>query len=123
MLGLDRVDKELVCKDCHCEFVFTAEEQEDFAREGRHHAPSRCPSCREARKARQEAAGTVTLAQNGRRDALGARQRVWRSPRVAIVCASCGRSAEVPFIPREDRPVYCSECYAKLRAQRLGATG
>jgi CxxC-x17-CxxC domain-containing protein len=27
------------------------------------------------------------------------------------ICASCGREAQVPFQPREDRPVYCSDCY------------
>jgi CxxC-x17-CxxC domain-containing protein len=26
-------------------------------------------------------------------------------------CASCGNPAQVPFQPREDRPVYCSDCY------------
>ncbi len=121
MLGLDDVDQTLTCKDCGSEFVFTAREREDFARQGRNHAPSRCPGCRAARRARQEAAGTVGLAVNGRRDALGMRRQGWKSPRATIVCATCGRSAEVPFIPRDDRPVYCSECYAKVRDQRPGA--
>ena len=31
------------------------------------------------------------------------------------VCASCGKACKVPFQPREDRPVYCSECFAKMR--------
>lgn len=119
MLSLDRVGQTFVCKDCNREFIFTVQEREDFARESRFHAPSRCPSCRAARRARQESAGTVGLDQNGRRDAFGTRQRAWRSPRVVTVCASCGRSAEVPFVPREDRPVYCSDCYSKLREQRL----
>ncbi|MBR6707213.1 MAG: zinc-binding protein, partial [Clostridia bacterium] len=26
--------------------------------------------------------------------------------------AECGQPTKVPFQPREDRPVYCSECYA-----------
>ena len=29
------------------------------------------------------------------------------------VCAGCGGEAKVPFQPRDDRPVYCSECFAK----------
>jgi len=33
------------------------------------------------------------------------------------VCADCGTSCEVPFQPREDRPVYCKECFAKRKAQ------
>ncbi|MBN2015308.1 hypothetical protein JW766_00555 [Candidatus Dojkabacteria bacterium] len=27
------------------------------------------------------------------------------------ICAECGRSCEVPFKPRGDKPVYCSECF------------
>ena len=26
-------------------------------------------------------------------------------------CASCGKNAKVPFQPRGDRPVYCSDCF------------
>jgi len=31
------------------------------------------------------------------------------------VCAGCGKEARVPFKPREDRPVYCSDCFAKMK--------
>ena len=30
-------------------------------------------------------------------------------------CADCGVMTEVPFVPRGDRPVYCSSCYNKIR--------
>ncbi|MBQ1771968.1 MAG: zinc-binding protein, partial [Clostridia bacterium] len=29
------------------------------------------------------------------------------------VCAECGKPTKVPFQPRNDRPVYCSECFQK----------
>ncbi|MEG2596357.1 MAG: CxxC-x17-CxxC domain-containing protein, partial [Ruthenibacterium sp.] len=29
------------------------------------------------------------------------------------VCASCGKNCKVPFEPRNDRPVYCSDCFSK----------
>ena len=32
-------------------------------------------------------------------------------------CAACGGVAEVPFVPRDDRPVYCMECFEKMREQ------
>ncbi len=32
-------------------------------------------------------------------------------------CAACGGEAKVPFEPKSDRPVYCSECFAKMREQ------
>ena len=31
------------------------------------------------------------------------------------VCASCGKACKVPFQPREDRPVYCSDCFARIK--------
>ncbi|MBU9888350.1 MAG: DNA-directed RNA polymerase [Candidatus Omnitrophica bacterium] len=30
-------------------------------------------------------------------------------------CADCKKECEVPFKPREDRPVYCNECFAKRK--------
>ena len=30
--------------------------------------------------------------------------------------ATCGREAKVPFQPKTDRPVFCSECFAAKRA-------
>ena len=44
-------DKTLVCKECGNEFVFTAGEQEFYAEKGFMNEPSRCKSCRDARKA------------------------------------------------------------------------
>ena len=31
------------------------------------------------------------------------------------VCAQCGKETEVPFEPRSGRPVYCSDCYRKVK--------
>ena len=33
----------------------------------------------------------------------------------AAICANCGKPTQVPFLPREDRPVYCSECFAAMQ--------
>ena len=30
-------------------------------------------------------------------------------------CADCGKDSEVPFEPKEGRPVYCKECLPKHR--------
>ncbi|MCJ7760552.1 DNA-directed RNA polymerase [Candidatus Bathyarchaeota archaeon] len=32
-----------------------------------------------------------------------------------ISCADCGKEAEVPFEPKEGRPVYCRDCLQKHR--------
>ncbi|MGI6255022.1 MAG: zinc-ribbon domain containing protein [Acutalibacter sp.] len=89
-------DKTLVCKECGKEFVFTAGEQEFYAEKGFQHEPQRCRECRQARK-------------NG-----GQPQREMYTG----VCAACGKEARVPFQPSEDRPVYCSDCYARMREER-----
>ena len=89
-------DKTLVCKECGKEFVFTAGEQEFYAGKGVQNEPQRGRDCRQARK------------NNGQP------QREMYTG----VCAACGKEARVPFQPREDRPVYCSDCYASMRQER-----
>ena len=34
---------------------------------------------------------------------------------IYAVCAACGKACKVPFQPREDRPVYCSDCFARMK--------
>ncbi len=31
------------------------------------------------------------------------------------VCSECKKECEVPFKPREDRPIYCKDCYSKRK--------
>ena len=88
-------DKTLVCKECGAEFVFTAGEQEFFAEKGLQNEPQRCKDCRKARK-----------------DASKAPKELHET-----VCAECGEVAKVPFVPSNDRPVFCSECFAKKKNQ------
>ncbi|MDR1240920.1 MAG: zinc-ribbon domain containing protein [Oscillospiraceae bacterium] len=88
-------DKVLVCKDCGSEFVFTVGEQEFYAEKGFENEPQRCKSCRDSRKNSSRSEREMFVAE----------------------CASCGGKARVPFRPREDRPVYCSECFARIRGE------
>ena len=85
-------DKTLICKDCGNEFIFSAVEQEFYAEKGFVNEPQRCKECRFARKAAAKAPREMHDA----------------------ICASCGASCKVPFQPKDDRPVYCSECFAKM---------
>ena len=100
-------DRTLTCRDCGQEFVFTASEQEFFAQRGFMNDPSRCPECRAARKARQGATGGSGSYSTG--------YSTQRREMFPAVCAQCGKDTMVPFQPRGDRPVYCSECYAAQR--------
>lgn len=84
-------DKTLTCKDCGQSFTFTAGEQEFYQQKGFQNEPQRCPTCRAANKAQRR----------------GARQMH------RVTCAACGKETEVPFKPTGERPVYCSDCFAK----------
>ena len=95
-------DKSLQCADCGQEFTFTAGEQEFYASRGLQNEPRRCPDCRRARK-------TERRGDSG----FGSRRQMFPA-----ICAECGKDTEVPFEPREDRPVYCSDCYSRIRLNR-----
>jgi CxxC-x17-CxxC domain-containing protein len=32
-----------------------------------------------------------------------------------VICAACGQAAEVDFAPVADKPVYCKDCYHKIK--------
>ena len=88
-------DKTLTCRECGQEFTFTASEQAFYAEKGFQNEPQRCKTCRDNRKAAQKPAREMFDA----------------------TCAACGAECKVPFRPREDRPVYCSDCFAKMKAE------
>jgi CxxC-x17-CxxC domain-containing protein len=93
-------DQNLTCNDCGKQFTFTESEQEFYRSKG-FSTPGRCPSCRAARKAARESGGSYS----GGSSYGGERQMY------PAVCAQCGKDTQVPFSPRGDRPVYCSDCY------------
>ncbi len=97
-------ERTLQCLECGADFVFSAEEQELFASRGYTNDPKRCSSCRQARKAQRY--GNDGYEYRPRRQLFQA------------VCAQCGKDCEVPFQPREGRPVYCSDCYTAIRTNR-----
>lgn len=82
-------DKKIICMDCGTEFVFTAGEQEFYAKKGFIDEPKRCKNCIKARKDRRKIKHTVT-------------------------CSICGCEEQVSFEPKEGTPVYCWACYKKL---------
>lgn len=38
-----------------------------------------------------------------------------------ITCDKCGKQSEVPFRPKGDKPVYCSDCFKKPEGSRENA--
>lgn len=87
-------DKTLTCKECGQPFLWTAGERQFYHEKGLVNVPARCTSCRSNRKAKlglQECAQT------------------------AVICAECGETTTVPFVPRNGNPVYCSRCFDKIK--------
>lgn len=50
---------------------------------------------------------------HGRRDFGGDRNHERPQMHTAI-CSNCGKECQLPFRPNSDRPVYCSDCFAKM---------
>lgn len=90
-------DLTLNCRDCGQPFTFTAGEQEFFNKKGFTNQPSRCPNCRANKKAN-----------------FGGQRQMF-----TVNCAKCGKPAQVPFQPRGDKPVYCSDCFREMRGQGM----
>ena len=99
---MDFQDKTLVCRDCGTSFVFTAGEQGFYLEKGLLNEPQRCPNCR-ANRRRERTNATANRESS------------------VITCASCGKEAEVPFVPRLDRPVYCGDCFTTAKTQTVRA--
>jgi CxxC-x17-CxxC domain-containing protein len=96
-------DKSLTCVECGYEFTFTSGEQEFYASRGYTNEPKRCPQCRGARKSQQRSGG-------GGGGSYGSEREMHPA-----VCAQCGKDTMVPFRPRGDKPVYCSDCFSGMR--------
>jgi len=93
-------DKSIMCRDCRCDFVFSAGEQEFFSTRGLVNEPKRCPNCRilvRVQRAGSDVANTTE-----------------------VKCAECDSLTRVPFQPKGYRPVYCSQCFRAKRDSVVG---
>ncbi len=102
-------EQTLTCQDCGKSFAFTAEEQQFHAQKGYTNLPKRCPDCRRARRDDRGYSSSSSGSGGGYGRA--------RREMFPVTCAQCGVQTEVPFQPRGDRPVYCSDCYSKQPAR------
>ncbi|MCY4653700.1 MAG: zinc-ribbon domain containing protein [Dehalococcoidia bacterium] len=94
-------DRTLSCVECSQPFTFSADDQAYHAERGFTNEPKRCPDCRQTRRAQRNSGGSFDR---------GTREMH------TVVCAECGKDATVPFKPRGDRPVYCSDCFRQQRS-------
>lgn len=86
-------DKILTCVECDNAFIFEDGERRFYAERG-FNTPVRCKPCRDKRKGAQGAPREFVTAK----------------------CASCGGDATIPFKPALGRPVFCSDCFAKMKS-------
>src|SRR5207253_10249 len=128
-------DKTLTCRDCGATFTFTEGEQDFYAQKG-YSEPTRCPDCRAAKKAARQSGGYGdsygssygggggAYSGGGRSGGYSSGGGYGRSERTMtkVVCANCGKDTEVPFVPRGDKPVYCSDCYSTMGAGNRGGS-
>ncbi len=109
-------DRTLNCVQCGNDFTFTSDDQEFHAGRG-YQEPKRCPTCRAERRNSQgggggfQSSGGFGGGSGGYGGGGGGGYD--RAPREmhSATCARCGKEARVPFVPRGDKPVYCSDCY------------
>ena len=100
-------DRTLTCQECGQPFTFSADDQSYHAEKGYTNDPKRCLPCRQARRNDRSYGG------GGGGGGFGGGYD--RGPREMhpVICAECGKDTTVPFLPRGDRPVYCSDCYSR----------
>ena len=125
-------DKTLTCRDCGATFTFTEGEQDFYAQKG-YSEPTRCADCRAAKKAARQSGGygdsyggsSYGGGRSGGYSSGGGGGGYGRAERTMtqVVCANCGKDTEVPFVPRGDKPVYCSDCFRGRQGSGGGGYG
>lgn len=101
-------ERTILCADCGNEFKFTVEEQEFYSSKGFENEPKRCMECRRMKRrqrhSRSRSASPRFAAPSG----------IYR-----IICDACQKQDTVPFPPRADKPVYCNDCFAKVKSGEI----
>jgi CxxC-x17-CxxC domain-containing protein len=108
-------DRTLTCVECGAPFIFSADDQAYHAEKGFTNEPRRCRDCRAARRSRM---GESSYSGGGGGGGYGGQREMF-----SATCASCGKEARVPFQPRGDRPVYCSDCFRSQQGSYGGSRG
>ena len=122
-------DKTLTCRDCGQAFLFTTGEQEFHASKGFSNEPGRCQDCRAARKAERGggsggySSGGYSSGGGGYSSGGGGGYGRQEREMFSATCSTCGNEARVPFQPRGDKPVYCSNCFTPRQSSGYGGGG
>ena len=90
-------EKQITCADCGAVFPFSVEDQKYYASKG-YSDPKRCPACRAAKKSQR----------------TGFKRSNFQKKEYHVTCSACGCETTVPFEPKDDKPVYCRDCYKNM---------
>lgn len=82
-------DIKLICKDCGNEFIFSANDQKFYAKQGFINAPARCKSCR-------------IEFQNKKYQGLDV---------CNVRCKICGRVGKLTIKPTNLKEIICGDCF------------
>lgn len=103
---MTRKDLTIVCRDCGRSFIFRSDEQNFYAEKG-YDEPTRCKDCRAERKNSRSQPLSRTPTDGAPRGRPAERELY------PATCASCGKQTQIPFMPKQGRPVYCRDCFQK----------
>lgn len=85
-------DIQLICKDCGKPFIFSANDQKFFAKQGYTNVPARCKTCREEFQNKKYKG-----------------QEVFN-----IKCSECGKVGKLTVKPTHPKQTLCGECFDQL---------
>ena len=112
----DREDTTVTCSDCgdQCTVPFVP----------RNDKPVYCSDC--FRKYKPDDSGNDRPSRDDRGSRYSRDDRGSRNSRdndredTTVTCSDCGDQCTVPFVPRNDKPVYCSDCFRKYKPDDSG---
>ena len=87
--------KSIFCIGCKSPFIFSVEEQIFFHSLGLTNVPKRCSHCRLLMRMRREGKSTEILTQ--------------------LNCFKCGEKTTVPFLPKNDKEIFCMACFKQFK--------
>jgi len=126
----DREDTEVTCADCgnQCTVPFVPRSNKPVYCSDcfRQHKPDdsgsdRSRDDRGSRYSRDDRGSRYSRDDRGSRYSRDDRSRDNDREDTEVTCADCGNQCTVPFVPRSNKPVYCSDCFRQHKPDDSGS--
>ena len=102
-----KTDRPVYCSDCFRQNKPQSDDYEKYSRNDNPRNDRFSRNDRESRYSRDD--------RRSRNDRYSRDERQRES--ATVTCADCGTDCEVPFVPKHDRPVYCSDCFRQNKSR------